>query len=185
MKKTLKIIGIAIILLAAIIYGVRSYMIYQTKKASPEEKVSYIKNDTKLEVFYNRPYKKGREIFGKLVPYDIIWRTGANEATTFESNRDLIISGKTLPKGKYTLWTIPSSNNWKVIFNEDMYIWGVSTDGKASRDPEADVIIVTVPVNSLDNPIEQFTISFKENSNGLDLQLFWDKTLISVPLTIK
>jgi len=184
MKKAFKIIGIVLLILLAGGYGVREYMISQTKKASPEETVTYINGDTNLEVFYNRPYKKGRVIFGNLVPYDVTWRTGANEATTFETNVDLIIAGNVLPQGKYTLWTVPGASHWEVIFNDKMYIWGVDSNG-ASRNPDKDVIIAKVPVQSTAETVEQFTIAFDEIGGQIYLSLTWDTTTVAVPITIK
>ena len=87
-KSFLKIAG-AILLLATLTILV---MRYSTKAHSPEDTVSYTDKDLKMEVFYNRPYKKERVIFGNLVPYNKVWRTGANEATTFETNKDIFIS---------------------------------------------------------------------------------------------
>ena len=75
------------------------------QRASPKDTISYKVNDLTLDVFYNRPYKKGRDIFGGLVPYNSVWRTGANEATTFSTSLPITIKNKTLPKGLYTLWT--------------------------------------------------------------------------------
>jgi len=184
MKKALKIIGIILLVLIIGGYGFREYMISQTKKASPEETVTYAKGDIELEVFYNRPYKKGRVIFGNLVPYDVTWRTGANEATTFETNTDITIAGKTLPKGKYTLWTVPGESHWDVVFNDKMYMWGVGSNG-ASRNPDKDVIVATVPVQSMSEMMEQFTISFDENGGQVYLTLAWDTTSVAVPITLK
>lgn len=182
MKKALKVGGIIIVILFAAGYGFREYLISQTKKASPEETIQYTKGDAHLEVFYNRPYKKGRAIFGELVPYGETWRTGANEATTFETNTDLNIMGKTLPKGKYTLWTVPNASSWEVVFNDRMYLWGTGSNG-ASRDPESDVIIVTAPVNTT-TETEQFTITLEEKGDQVHLNLAWDTTSVSVPITI-
>ena len=183
MKKALKIIGIVLLVLIIAGYGVRKYMISQTKKASPEETVTYVKGDTALEVFYNRPYKKGRVIFGNLVPYDVTWRTGANEATTFKTNTDLTIAGKTLPKGKYTLWTVPGASSWDIVFNDKMYMWGTGAEG-ASRDPDKDVIIASVPARSTTATVEQFTIAFDEVEEHLHLTLAWDTTSVVVPIHI-
>lgn len=182
MKKALKIGGIIIVILVAAGYGFREYVISQTKKASPEQTVKYTKGDATLEVFYNRPYKKDRVIFGELVPYNVTWRTGANEATTFETNTDLTIMGETLPKGKYTLWTVPNASNWQVIFNDKMYLWGTGSNG-ASRDPEKDIIIATVPVNAT-TETEQFTITLEGSGADVHLNLSWDTTAVSVPITI-
>ena len=91
------LIGIAVI--AAIVAFIGFMQLKNTKSFSPEEEVVFEQGDLKIKVFYNRPSKKGREIFGGLVPYEEVWRTGANEATTFDTNKDLTIEGKTLPAG--------------------------------------------------------------------------------------
>ncbi len=152
-----------------------------TKKASPEGTVAYESNGLKVDVFYNRPSKKGREIFGALVPYDQVWRTGANEATTFATNQDLSIGGQTLPAGKYTLWTIPGANEWKVIFNKEMYGWGVDFNQKAQRKPESDALQVSIVPEALPEVMEMFTISV-ENTPAPTLVLAWDLTRVAVPL---
>ncbi len=182
MKKALKIAGIMILVLAVAGYSIREYMISQTKKASPEQIVNYTKGNTELEVFYNRPSKKGRVIFGELVPYDVTWRTGANEATTFKTTTDLTIMGKTLPKGKYTLWTVPSASSWPVIFNDEMYLWGTGSNG-ASRNSDSDALSVTVPVNTTPET-ELFTITLDEVGEQVHLKLTWDTTTVAVPITI-
>ncbi len=153
-----------------------------TKSFSPEDTVIYKKGDLELEVFYNRPYKKDREIFGGLVPYNEVWRTGANEATTFKTNKDLLVDGSLLPAGIYTLWTIPMEESWKVIFNSEMYPWGITLEKIPSRLPEFDVLVVEVPVNRLYNTVEQFTISFNEGHDLIYMILAWDRTAVSVPL---
>ena len=155
----------------------------QTKSFSPEDTVVYQQDDLELEVFYNRPYKKNRVIFGGLVPYDEIWRTGANEATTFSTNKDILVDGSLLTAGKYTLWTIPGEDSWKVIFNSEMYPWGITLDEVPSRLPEYDVLIVEVPVHELETSIEQFTITFEERNDLIMMILAWDQTAIRVPIT--
>ena len=178
LKSTLKIIGIIIPLLAIILFLLR----YNTKAHSPEDTVTYSKGDMELEVFYNRPYKKDRNIFGGLVPYGEVWRTGANEATTFTTNIDLLVDGSLLEAGKYTLWTIPMENSWKVMFNSKMYPWGINLEEQAYRDPEFDVLVLEVPVRKTQYPLEQFTISFDEANQLSFMILAWDDTRILVPL---
>ncbi|MEX0968058.1 MAG: DUF2911 domain-containing protein [Bacteroidia bacterium] len=178
--KILKWTGIVILALVVLAFAGYKYMQWNTKQSSPEETVEYKQGDLELEVFYNRPYKKDREIFGSLVPYDQVWRTGANEATTFKTNKDLTIDGKTLPAGKYTLWTIPGEKSWTVIFNTMQYSWGVNFDGVASREAEYDALEVKVPVQRSNEVVEQFTISFKDNNN-LSLELAWDQSRVEVP----
>lgn len=154
----------------------------KTKSYSPEDTVVFQEDDLELEIFYNRPYKKNREIFGSLVPYNEVWRTGANEATTFETNKDLLVDGSLLPAGRYTLWTIPGEESWKVIFNSQMYPWGITLDKVASRLPEYDVLTLEVPVNRLYNSLEQFTIYFQEANDLVLMILAWDQTAIQVPM---
>ena len=181
MKKTLTRVGIVLAVLLVGLFAAFKVMQSQTKKHSPEDTVTYTSGDLTLSVFYNRPYKKGRDIFGALVPYGEVWRTGANEATIFSTKTDLSIGGHTLPAGKYTLWTVPGPEQWTVIFNEKEYGWGVSFGGKASRDPAADVLEVKAPVQRLQEPVEQFTISFAQGEAPA-LQLMWDLTRVSVPV---
>lgn len=161
------------------------YFIFKTntKSYSPEDTVIYEEKDLRLEVFYNRPYKKEREIFGELVPYNEVWRTGANEATTFETNKDILIDGSLLKAGKYTLWTIPGRESWKVIFNSEMYPWGITADKLPSRQPEYDVLTVEVPVHHLQEVVEQFSIDFEKKFEMINMKLFWDQTLIEIPIT--
>ena len=180
-KTFLKIAGIIVALGVVLILILR----YTTKAHSPEDTVTYESDDLKLEIFYNRPYKKNRVIFGEVVPYDEVWRTGANEATTFETNKDLLIDGSPLAAGKYTLWTIPMENSWKVIFNSQMYPWGINLDKKAYRDPQYDALILERPVNTLDNTMEQFTILFEKTGEFVILILAWDQTSINIPIKIE
>lgn len=175
------LIGIAII--AAIVAFIGFMQLRNTKSFSPEEEVVFEKGDLTIKVFYNRPSKKGRDIFGALVPYDQVWRTGANEATTFEANKDLNIEGKTLKAGKYSLWTIPRPNTWTIIFNAEHGQWGVNSQGEPNRDLERDVLSVEAHAVQQDQVFEQFTIAFEETGEDLEMVLMWDRTLVSLPFT--
>ncbi len=183
MKKVLIWIGIIVGALIVISFLAWPLLKQQTKKASPEDTVTLSSGDLELSVYYNRPSKKGRVIFGELVPYNEVWRTGANEATTFSTNKDLIIDGQTLPAGKYTLWTIPDKDNWTVIFNDKMYGWGISFNGSASRDPEHDALKTMAPVINQKEVTEMLTIQLEEDP--LVMSLIWDKTMIRVPMEVK
>ena len=141
-------------------------------------------NDLKLKVSYNRPYKKGREIFGALVPFDKVWRTGANEATTFTTNQPLYMKGFTIPAGEYTIWTVPRDSVWQVMFNTKKYPWGVDSEMKPMWDPNYDLLEIDVPVEKLNSVVEQFTIAFDNSTDNLKLTMAWDQTKISVPLEI-
>jgi hypothetical protein len=180
MNKIVKRVLIGLGILVVVLFAAFKFMQSQTKKASPEATVVYKKDGTEVSVFYCRPSKKGREIFGGLLPYGEVWRTGANEATTFTTSKDLSVGGQALPAGTYTLWTIPAATEWTIIFNSKQYDWGVSLGGKASREPAADVLQVKVPVDTLSESVEMFTIAFDETAPAMTLA--WDKTKVAVPL---
>ena len=175
-----------LIILTIVAFGlfIYSYFVENIfeKRLSPKDTVKFELNDLKLKVFYNRPYKKGREVFGALVPYNQVWRTGANEATTFETNKPLTIKGIPLPAGKYTLWTVPRDTVWTVIFNSKQYSWGVNSEMKPMWDPNYDVVDIEVPVEKLNSAVEQFTIAFDNSTDSLSLTMAWDDVKISVPL---
>jgi hypothetical protein len=177
------LIVLSIVALGLFLYSYFVENIFE-KRASPKDTVRFELNDLELEVFYNRPYKKGREIFGALVPFNQIWRTGANEATTFTTNKDLMIEGMELPKGSYTLWTVPKDSTWEVIFNTKQYPWGVDEQMKPMCDPKFDLMEFEVPVHHLNTSVEQFTIAFDNTTDRLKLTMAWDTTKIEVPLDV-
>jgi hypothetical protein len=155
--------------------------VFEVRK-SPKKTVVFSVDDLDLKIFYNRPSKRNREVFGALVPFNQVWRTGANEATTFETNKALKIGNDSLPKGKYTLWTIPNDSSWQVMFNSKQYKWGVDETMKPMRIPDFDVISFTAPVQKLDKPVEQFTIAFDNSTDNLSLTMAWDQAKVVVPL---
>lgn len=183
MKKFLIVTGVAVALLIILGFVAKFFVKQHDKSFSPEEEVTYNSEDLNIHVFYNRPYKKGREIFGGLVPYGKVWRTGANEATTFQTSKDLQIEGNVLKKGKYSLWTIPGEETWKVIFNSEYGQWGIGSDGEANRNPQKDVLTVEVHAVQQERIFEQFTISFEKVGEDAEMVLIWDKTLVAVPFS--
>lgn len=185
MSKSLKRIVIVLVGLFILGYSGLLLLKHNTKKHSPEETITHIGQDTNFSVFYNRPFKKERVIFGDLVPYGEVWRTGANEATTFSCDKDILVDGTILKAGTYTLWTIPNKDSWKIIFNSKSYNWGVDfKDGKAKRDSKHDALVVEVPTQPLLNIVEQFSIYF-QNANGFTIMyMAWDRTAIAVPIKI-
>ena len=186
MKISLWVLSSLFVLVVLFMFLVWPIMKNNTKKHSPEQNISYSQGDLEINAFYCSPSKKGRTIFGELVPYGEVWRTGANEASTFTTNKDLIIGEKTLEKGTYTLWTIPGENTWDVIFNSEMYGWGVKfTDQTASRNPDYDALVVTVPVSKSLTVTENFKISFSEIESGIIMTLAWDTTVVPVLLQEK
>ncbi|MGV6831112.1 MAG: DUF2911 domain-containing protein [bacterium] len=179
LKRIILFLGV----LVALILG---YMYFYTDvfktPLSPKDIVEIKLNDLEIEVFYNRPSKREREIFGALVPYDLVWRTGANEATTFETNKPLKIGNDSLAAGKYTLWTIPNDTLWKVIFNSKQYPWGVDETMQPMRQEAYDVLTYDAKPALLENSVEQFTIAFDNSTDNLSLTMAWDKIKVVVPL---
>ena len=184
MNKSLKwiIIGVATVLVLGYI-GLQ-VMQYQTKKLSPEDTVVYDNGHLNLEIFYNRPYKKGRTIFGDLVPYNETWRTGANEQTTFTTNKNILVDGSLLEAGEYSLFTVPKEESLEIVFNNRAYSWGADWQtGKAPRIEKFDELVVEVPVNKNFKVTEQFTIDFKESENLILVLFSWDDVVVSLPIT--
>ena len=184
--KVLKwILAVLAVLILLFIFVGMPYLKEQTKKHSPERTATYTQNGYDLEVNYSSPFKKGRVIFGELVPYDKVWRTGANEPTTFTTGTDIQIIDKPLPTGTYSLWTIPGKDSWEIILNDDIPDWGVTvTSGgrETTRKPANDVVTVTVPVQIQNPEAESFTIDFTEEDTQVWLQLYWDETKVKVPI---
>ena len=182
MRIFLLVLGIILV----IILGVLSYFrVYYTKSFSPEDQVKFEDGGLKISVIYNRPSRKGRVIFGGLEPYGEVWRTGANEATTFETNKDLTFGNKTLKAGKYSLWTIPGEQTWTILFNSEYGQWGVGFNGEANRNPANDVLSVDAQSVSIEKEFEQFTIAINNNmGEEYELTLIWDKTLVALPFSV-
>ncbi|MEG9328590.1 Protein of unknown function [Salinimicrobium catena] len=133
-------------------------------------------NEPFARVLYSRPQTRDREIFGKLVPYGEVWRTGANEATEITLYQDMMVSGKKIKKGTYTLFTIPKENEWTIILNNSTNIWGAY-----DYQVEKDVARITVPVKKAKAPIEALSMSFEPIDNGAKLYIGWDDRYVEVP----
>ena len=143
-------------------------------RLSPLEIVTVKYESTYIKVTYGRPHKKGREIFGDLVPYGEVWRTGANEATEITITKDVIINKKRLKAGTYTLFTIPEKDKWKVIFNSDLGQWG-----SYNYNPDKNVLEIDAKVSATDVAYEPFTIEFQLQDDKVNLLMIWDKTMAS------
>ncbi|GIV59368.1 DUF2911 domain-containing protein [Rhodocaloribacter litoris] len=146
-------------------------------RASPTMIARTMLGDTYLKVTYSSPRKRDREIFGGLVPYGEVWRTGANEATELTTTGDIEIAGHRLPAGTYALFTIPEENQWTVILNGVLGQWGAFR-----YNPDEDVLRFTVPVTRTPELYEAFTIEFEEAENGVNLVMTWDHTRVSIPI---
>ena len=197
MKALKWIVGILAALLLLVYFAGLPYLREQTKKHSPERSATYTERGFDLEVAYCSPSKKGREIFGGLVPYGEVWRTGANEPTTFRTGtaielgfEPLTEGERSLQPGTYSVWTIPGPENWTVIFNREVPDWGVTLSSlgrKTTRNPSSDVLTLEVPVlqkSETPEVIEDFTIDFVTpfGPESLFLEFAWDTVRVLVPI---
>ena len=169
------LVAIAIAALAAIVVA------QGNKPASPAGEATLKFDDGKtVTIEYSRPSMRGRKIFGGLVPYDQVWRTGANAATSLKTDVALTVGAASVPAGNYTLYTLPGATSWKLIINKQTGQWG--TEYNQSQD----LARVDMKVNQRSSPLEEFTISFdKISGNSAMLRLEWDTTVASVDVQEK
>ena len=153
----------------------------QTKKAarpSPAAKASCALADGKtITVDYSSPRAKGRKIYGGLVPYGEVWRTGANEATAFVTTADVMVGGTHVPAGSYTIFTIPNKDKWTLVISKKTGEWGTNYPG-----PENDLARIEMKASALPAAAENFTIAFDKTSGGCTLRIDWETTRASVEI---
>ena len=178
-------------LLAASLFAIATLASAQTgmshdksKRPSPPASAACKFSDGKtIHVDYSSPRAKGRKIFGAasekaLVPYGEIWRTGANEATTFVSDTNLTVGGKAVPAGSYTLFTIPNADKWTLIVNKKNAEWGIPYKYQADELARVDMQVSKTPA-----PVENFTIAFDQAGSKCTLSMEWENTRASVEIT--
>jgi len=141
----------------------------KSERKSPPAKVEQKVGDATITIDYSQPSVKGRDIYGDLVPFEKVWRTGANESTTFETDKDVMVNGKKLAAGKYALFTIPGEEEWTIIFNSEPKQWGAY-----KYDEGKDVLRVTAKPTS-HKMTEKMTFSISEGKVHLD----WAETRVS------
>lgn len=153
----------------------------KTPQASPSTKIEQVVGLTDVEIDYSRPSTKGRTVYGELVPYGKLWRTGANANTTITFSEDVTIDGKTLKKGKYALYTLPKADSWDVIFYADTDNWGLPENW----DDAKVALRTTVKPETLNRKVETFTIAVNnvENDSAF-LELSWEKTIVAVKFEV-
>jgi len=164
-----KIIGLLLILIAT-----TNFAVGQKVKASPRESVNGKINEAAISIDYGSPSVRGRKIWGALVPFDKIWRAGANEATTFKTDEDIMVKGKKLPAGNYSLFIIPNEKECIVIFNKKPDQWGAYNYSQ-----NLDQLRVKVLPNKQSKSTEKLLFIIKDNA----VALLWDNW--EIPLEIK
>ena len=157
-----------------------SFAQIRTPQPSPMEKTSTTVGLTDVSLEYSRPGVKGRDrkIFGGLVPYGEVWRTGANASTKVTFSDSVKVAGEWLPSGTYALYTIPGQDEWTVIFSKNLELWG-----SMGYKPGEDALRVKVKPTNMSEPVETFTVDVANyTNNGANLNIMWDFTKVSIPL---
>ena len=151
----------------------------KSQRPSPPATATGVVNGATITINYSSPAVKNREIWGALVPNNEVWRAGANEATIFETDKDIKVEGKTLLAGKYSLYAIPGDKEWTIIFNSATGQWGINRDGTTTEDPAKDVLRVTVKPQKSESFNER--LAYIINKKGFSL--VWEN--LEVPVSIK
>jgi hypothetical protein len=147
-------------------------------RSSPLDVISMRYKESYVKITYSQPQKKGREIFGKLVPYGKEWSPGANEAAEITLTKDITMKGFLIKAGTYTLFTIPDKEKWTIIINKDVGLWG-----SYNYNPKEDLIRFDVPVQSTGDLIyEPLTLKFDQRNDVANLLIMWDRTMVTIPI---
>jgi hypothetical protein len=180
MKKNLAVAVIALFALTTFVSAQQD----KSKRPSPPASAQCKLSDGKtLKVDYSSPRAKGRKIFGAsdaLVPNGQVWRTGANEATTFVADTDLSVGGTSVPAGSYTIFTVPNADKWSLVISKKTGEWGTDYAGE-----KEDLARIPMTVSKTAAPVENFTISFDQKGSSCSLNLDWDNTRASVDIAKK
>ncbi|MFT4536723.1 MAG: hypothetical protein ACI9P5_004099 [Saprospiraceae bacterium] len=169
------LLGLTIIVL--IFIGFIAFQLSNNSTQSPPSNISIQSEELAISIDYHRPFKKGRNIFGGLVPYGKYWRTGANNATEIEFNKDVHFGDQKVSAGRYRLYTIPNENTWKIVLNSELGKWGLF-------EPDNSLDILTIEVSSLVSTEiqEQFQIALEASDKRAILSMVWDQTKVEVPI---
>ncbi|MFC4230832.1 DUF2911 domain-containing protein [Parasediminibacterium paludis] len=169
-----------LLMLAATFAAVTSFGQVNMPQPSPTQTIKQNFGLGTVEVNYSRPGVKGRKIFGDVVPFDKVWRTGANGATIINFSDDVIIGGTTVKAGKYGLLSIPGKKDFTIIITKDLTV-----NQPALYKQENDVVRVTAPVSKLSDPVETLSMQFTNVKNeSCELQITWDKLAVSLPIAV-
>jgi Protein of unknown function (DUF2911) len=167
--------------IALLISLIFTLTLFTAAQASPPASASCDLGGGKtIKTDYSSPRMKGRKIYGDLVPVGEVWRTGANEATTFVTGADITVGGKAVPAGSYTIFTVPNGDKWTLIVNKKTGEWGIPYKYQSDE-----LARVDMKVSKLPSPVENFTISYAKSGKGCTLQIDWETTRASVDISAK
>ena len=160
-----------------------SFSQINTPRVSPASEVEQMVGLTKIEIEYSRPSMRGREVFGNLVPFGKVWRTGADNSTKISFDTDVIISGKTIQSGTYSIFSIPNKESWEIILYSDVELWGVPRDWSENKIVFSSMFDVKKLKKS--NTVETFTISFNDlTNNDVNMSIFWENTSVDIKIEV-
>ena len=179
------------LIVAAVVLGALPLLAQPKTRVSPQATVTANIDGNDLKLVYSRPYSKDpksgeiRKIWGKLVPYGKVWRTGANEATLLTTAQPIVLGGTEIPAGTYSVFTLPVENGTsKLIINKKIGQWGVPY--KEADEAANELARIDLKKDTLDKTVDQFTIAIEQNpSGGGVLKMMWENTQFSVPFTVK
>jgi hypothetical protein len=172
---------IALPMLLAILFTTAAFAQMGGGKPSPPASATCDLGGGKtIKTNYSSPRMKGRKIYGELVPFGEVWRTGANEATTFVTGADVAVGGKTVPAGSYTIFTVPNADKWTLIINKKTGEWGIPYKYESDE-----LARVDMKVSKLPSPDENFTISYDKSGSGCTMHIDWETTRASVDISAK
>ena len=152
----------------------------KSKRPSPPASASCDLGGKTIKTDYSSPRVKGRTIFGGLVPYGQVRRTGANEATTFVTSTDLTVGSAQVPAGSYTIFTVPNADKWTLVISKGTGEWGTDYPG-----PDKDLVRVDMKVSTLPSKVEDFTIAYDKSATGCTLRIDWENTRASAEISAK
>jgi hypothetical protein len=179
MKKVMITKGFVLTTVALLMSSILWSQSDKANRPSPPATATGKVNGATITINYSSPAVKGRKIWGGLVPYGQVWRAGANEATIFETDKDIQVEGKPLPAGKYSLYAIPGENEWTIIFNSEIGQWGIKRTGETTRDAAKDKLEVTVKPRKAESMAER--LAYEVTDNGFVLR--WEN--VEVPVSVK
>jgi Protein of unknown function (DUF2911) len=171
------------LVLSTILTFLATAVLAQTGRSRPSPAASAtcdLGGDKAVKTDYSSPRMRGRKIYGGLVPFGEVWRTGANEATTFVTSADLIVGGKSVPAGNYTVFTVPSPDKWTMIVNKKTGEWGIPYTYDSDE-----LVRVDMKVSKLPAPVENFAISYQKSGGGCEMRIDWETTRASVEIRAK
>ena len=160
-----------------------SFSQINTPRVSPASEVEQMVGLTEIEIEYSRPSMRGREVFGNLVPFGKVWRTGADNSTKISFDTDVIISGKTIQSGTYSIFSIPNKESWEIILYSDVELWGVPRDWSENKIVFSSMFDVKKLEKS--NTVETFTISFNDlTNNDVNMSISWENTSVDIKIEV-